>query len=157
MKFDLKKAKYSYQLFSSDDDYTNDVDCIRQIQCNDGFFRWIALEVKHEKEDLTKVTKQVKTLQHILNADIPIVVCTLDVDESILVDGKITKGSETVYETKTAWFDVNKCKIKAIYAKGDFNMFVGLTVETFLNAVKAGLFNTDKINGIEVEKWYEEM
>lgn len=154
MKFDEAKAKYGYKIFTSDDDYFNDIDGIKQVACNDGKFRWIAFELKHKNEDMSKIDNQVKALLEILPKDVPLVVCELNVDTVKVIDGLITKDGTKVADTKTAWFNINDCTIKKVFNIEELNLFCGVDVGTFLSAVKNGFPSTEKIHSVNIEQWY---
>ena len=160
MRFDLEKAKYSYQIFTEDGDFLNDVDCVKQIYCNDGCYRFVAFEIKHPNEDMENVYNQVFALRHIIDDSIPIVVAEITPEDTKFIDGCITdKDKAEIGATRTAWVNLNTCVIKYMidFPLGTSEMYTGLKVDDLLESIRKGENDMDKINQISKPKWYKNL
>lgn len=156
MVFDENKAKYGYKIYTEGNDMMGDIDSYLKIKCNDGLYRFVTFEVKHPNE--RKEGAQLFGISEFLKEDIPIVECVMDVDESKLIDGKITKGSNVKYETKTAWINLDRCKVKKIVrCKFDPTPFIGMSVGYFVREVKEGRLGTKTIPCKPVETLQSEI
>lgn len=157
MVFDENKAKYGYKIFTEGCEMMGDVDGYLKIKCNDELYRFVVFEVKHPNERDSGA--QLFGISEILNSEVPIVVCEMDVDESKLIDGKITtKNREVKYETKTAWINLDRCTVKRIVnCKFDPKPFLELPVGYFVREVKKGTFGTKTICCKPVETLREEI
>jgi len=157
MVFDERKAKYGYKIFTDGCEMMGDLDGYLKIKCNDGLYRFVVFEVKHPNERDSGA--QLFGISEILNSEIPIVVCEMDVDESKLIDGKITtKDFNVKYETKTAWINLDRCIVKKIVrCKFDPKPFIGMSVGYFVKNVKEGLSDTKAIYCKPVETLNQEI
>lgn len=157
MVFDENKAKYGYKIFTEGCEMMGDVDGYLKIKCNDGLYRFVTFEVKHPNERDSGA--QLFGISEILNSEVPIVVCEMDVDESKLIEGKITtKNRDVKYETKTAWINLDRCTVKNIVrCKFDPKPFLGMSVGFFVKNVKEGLEGTKTIYCKPVETLREEI
>lgn len=156
MVFDENKAKYGYKIFTEGCEMMGDVDGYLKIKCNDGLYRFVVFEVKHPNERDSGA--QLFGISEIVNSEIPIVVCEMDVDKSKLIDGKITKDGNVKYETKTAWINLDRCIVKDILrCKFDPKPFLGMSVGFFVKNVKEGREGTKTIYCKPVETLNEEI
>lgn len=156
MVFNENKAKYGYKIYTESNDMMGDIDSYFKIKCNDGLYRYVTFEVKHPNE--RKEGAQLFGISEFLKEDIPIVECVMDVDESKLIDGKITKDTNVKYETKTCWVNLDKCIVKKIVrCKFDSTPFLNLPVGYFIREVKEGHLGTKTIYCKPVETLREEI
>lgn len=156
MVFDLRKAIFGYKIFTESDYIMGDVDSYFKIRCDDDLFRYVVFEVKHPNE--RNEGAQLFGISEFLKEDIPIVECEMDVDQSILIDGKITKDRSVKYETKTAWINLDRCIVKKIVrCKFDPTPFIGMSVGYFAREVKLGRLGTKTIYCKPVETLQEEI
>jgi hypothetical protein len=156
MVFNEQKAKYGYKIFTEGCEMMGDVDGYLKIKCDDSLYRFVTFEVKHPNE--RKTGAQLFGISEFIKEDVPLVECVMDVDESKLIDGKITKDGNVKYETKTAWVNLDKCIVKRIVnCKFDPKPFLELPVGYFVREVKKGTFGTKTIFCKPVETLQQEI
>lgn len=120
-KWNSKKAVFAGYNFKApkDGDYMFDIDQVIQPMCKDGYYRFLCLEIKHPREDMSKLGNQINTL-HVFKRDgIPTLVCIFNPRNADIVEGKITDcGGNKLFDTKTAWYEVDDLIVKAVYDCG---------------------------------------
>ena len=136
MVFNERKAQFGYKLYTNGNEIVNDVDMIYQVNCEDGLYRFFALEVKHPNE--RSVGGQLFALSKVMPG-MPILVVTMDNIRATtkFIDGKITDEFGIVDTTKTAWVCADECIIADVV---NFDKkYIGKKVADFVRDVKAGL------------------
>lgn len=138
MIFDERKAQYGYKIYTSGEEIVNDVDMLYQVKCNDGLFRFFALEVKHPNERV--IGGQLFALSKVM-PQMPILVVEMNCirTKTLFIDGKITdQCGKLVDTTKTAWTCSDECIIKDAINLDKGYEYIDKKVSEFVQDVKAG-------------------
>lgn len=132
-KWNKQKAVYAGYAFKAptDGSFAFDIDQVIQPMCNDGYYRFLCLEIKHPNENLSKIGNQVNTLAKFKREGIPTIVCIFNPKNADVVDGKITDSSGKLFDTRTAWYETDDLIVKAVYDDEKLSEFVN-------RAIKAG-------------------